>query len=111
MLSDLPLLNQCSIMLWSKSSPRHHIAGSLQCPCFTIFFLKEHNDLCLYRRLHEEQQNVLEVIELCASKELPGFGLRLIFQEALCPFAYLCEHEVGPFMTPYVLMFINFQSY
>ncbi|KAL6629816.1 hypothetical protein ACP70R_029581 [Stipagrostis hirtigluma subsp. patula] len=46
-------------------------------------------------RLHEEHQNVLEVIELCASKELPGSGLRLVFQEALCPFAFLCEREGG----------------
>ncbi|KAL6888651.1 hypothetical protein ACP4OV_009677 [Aristida adscensionis] len=46
-------------------------------------------------RLHEEHQNVLEVIELCASKELPSSGLRLVFQEALCPFAFLCEREGG----------------
>ncbi|KAK3155994.1 hypothetical protein QOZ80_2AG0101430 [Eleusine coracana subsp. coracana] len=46
-------------------------------------------------RLHEEHQNVLEVVELCTSKEFPGSGLRLVFQEALCPFAYLCEHKGG----------------
>ncbi|XP_062224093.1 nuclear pore complex protein NUP160-like isoform X2 [Phragmites australis] len=46
-------------------------------------------------RLHEEHQNVLEVIELCASKEFPNSALRLVFQEALCPFAYLCKREGG----------------
>ncbi|XP_066329314.1 nuclear pore complex protein NUP160-like isoform X1 [Miscanthus floridulus] len=44
-------------------------------------------------RIHEEHPNVLEVIELSASKEFPSFGLRLVFQEALCPFAFLCERE------------------
>ncbi|CAD6251915.1 unnamed protein product [Miscanthus lutarioriparius] len=44
-------------------------------------------------RIHEEHPNVLEVIELSASKEFPSFGLRLVFQEALCPFAFLCEKE------------------
>ncbi|XP_047080549.1 nuclear pore complex protein NUP160 [Lolium rigidum] len=44
-------------------------------------------------RIHEEHQNVLEVIELCASKEFPSSGLRLVFQEALCPFAFMCESE------------------
>ncbi|KAI4964275.1 hypothetical protein ZWY2020_006756 [Hordeum vulgare] len=44
-------------------------------------------------RIHEENQNVLEVIELCALKEFPSSGLRLVFQEALCPFAFMCESE------------------
>ncbi|KAJ1277864.1 hypothetical protein BS78_04G035900 [Paspalum vaginatum] len=44
-------------------------------------------------RIHEEHQNVLELIELDASKEFPSSGLRLVFQEALCPFAFLCERE------------------
>ena len=44
---------------------------------------------------------MLEVIELSASKEFPSFGLRLVFQEALCPFAFLCEREVDSFMTFY----------
>jgi len=47
-----------------------------------------------HRRIHEEHPNVLEVIELGASKEFPSSGLRLIFQEAICPFAFLCEGEV-----------------
>ncbi|EAY84440.1 hypothetical protein OsI_05813 [Oryza sativa Indica Group] len=41
-------------------------------------------------RFHEEQQNVLEVIDLCAFKEFPSSGLRLVFQEELCPFSFLC---------------------
>lgn len=36
---------------------------------------------------------MLEVIELCASKEFPSSGLRLIFEEELCPFAFICESE------------------
>ncbi|CAL5060334.1 unnamed protein product [Urochloa decumbens] len=44
-------------------------------------------------RIHEENLNVLEVIELGASKEFPSSGLRLVFQEALCPFAFLCKRE------------------
>lgn len=64
-------------------------------------FLKEEDGLCIYRRIHEEHQNVLEVIELCALKEFPSSGLRLVFQEALCPFAFMCESEVS-FMISYV---------
>ena len=44
---------------------------------------------------------MLEVIELGASKEFPSSGLRLIFQEAICPFAFLCEGEVGSFFISY----------
>lgn len=36
---------------------------------------------------------MLEVIELSPSKEFPSFGLCLAFQEALSPFAFLCERE------------------
>jgi len=54
-----------------------------------------------HRRIHEEHPNVLEVIELGASKEFPSSGLRLIFQEAICPFAFLCEGEVGSFFISY----------
>ncbi|TVU33474.1 hypothetical protein EJB05_25294, partial [Eragrostis curvula] len=61
--------------------------------CHTIYFGESQHYLAW--RLHEEHQNVIEVIELCASKEFPGSGLRLVFQEALCPFAYLCEREGG----------------
>ncbi|WVZ77924.1 hypothetical protein U9M48_025718 [Paspalum notatum var. saurae] len=39
-------------------------------------------------RIHEEHQNVLEVIELDASKEFPSSGLQLVFQEGRRPGEY-----------------------
>ncbi|XP_015689514.1 nuclear pore complex protein NUP160 [Oryza brachyantha] len=57
-------------------------------------------------RLHEEHQNVLEVIELCASKEFPSTGLRLVFQEALCPFSFLCSREGGRRGTPVYMLYV-----
>uniref|UniRef100_A0A0E0JVF3 Uncharacterized protein n=1 Tax=Oryza punctata TaxID=4537 RepID=A0A0E0JVF3_ORYPU len=57
-------------------------------------------------RFHEEQQNVLEVIDLCASKEFPSSGLRLVFQEALCPFSFLCAREGGRRGTPVYLLYV-----
>uniref|UniRef100_A0A0D9YM82 Uncharacterized protein n=1 Tax=Oryza glumipatula TaxID=40148 RepID=A0A0D9YM82_9ORYZ len=57
-------------------------------------------------RFHEEQQNVLEVIDLCASKEFPSSGLRLVFQEALCPFSFLCAREGGRCGTPVYLLYV-----
>uniref|UniRef100_A0A0D3F0K4 Uncharacterized protein n=1 Tax=Oryza barthii TaxID=65489 RepID=A0A0D3F0K4_9ORYZ len=57
-------------------------------------------------RFHEEQQNVLEVVDLCASKEFPSSGLRLVFQEALCPFSFLCAREGGRRGTPVYLLYV-----
>lgn len=62
-----------------------------------FFFLKKEDGFCC-RRFHEGQQNVLEVIDLCAFKEFPSSGLRLVFQEELCPFSFLCAREVGSLM-------------
>lgn len=49
---------------------------------------------------------MLEVIELGASKEFPSSGLRLVFQEALCPFAYLCEGEGRRRGEPVYLLYV-----
>uniref|UniRef100_A0A0D9VC52 Uncharacterized protein n=1 Tax=Leersia perrieri TaxID=77586 RepID=A0A0D9VC52_9ORYZ len=57
-------------------------------------------------RFHEEHQNVLEVIDFCASKEFPSSGLRLAFQEALCPFSFLCACEGGRRDTPVYLLYV-----
>lgn len=34
------------------------------------------------------------MVELFASKEFPETGLHLVFQDALCPFAFLCKNEI-----------------
>ncbi|KAG8069728.1 hypothetical protein GUJ93_ZPchr0006g46450 [Zizania palustris] len=57
-------------------------------------------------RFHEEHQNMLEVIEFCASKEFASSGLRLVFQEALCPFSFLCACEGGRRGTPVYLLYL-----
>ncbi|XP_058086565.1 nuclear pore complex protein NUP160 isoform X2 [Magnolia sinica] len=45
-------------------------------------------------RIHKNLPNALELVELSASKEFPKGGLRLTFQNALCPFAFICRNEV-----------------
>ncbi|KAL5211508.1 hypothetical protein ABZP36_022355 [Zizania latifolia] len=57
-------------------------------------------------RFHEEHQNMLEVIEFCASKEFASSGLRLVFKEALCPFSFLCACEGGRRGTPVYLLYL-----
>lgn len=49
----------------------------------------------LPRRFHKNLPNVLEVVELFPHKEFPETGLHLVFQDALCPFAFLCKNEVS----------------
>jgi len=36
----------------------------------------------------------MEILELRAEKEIPIFGLRIVFPHALSPFAYICKNEV-----------------
>ncbi|KAJ0985190.1 hypothetical protein J5N97_003546 [Dioscorea zingiberensis] len=50
--------------------------------------------LYLIWRIHKEAPNVLEVFELCACRELPETGLRLVFNDALHPFCFLCKNEI-----------------
>ena len=35
-------------------------------------------------------------MELCAHKEFPRTGIRILFPDALCPFAFICKDEVCP---------------
>ncbi|XP_057768055.1 nuclear pore complex protein NUP160 [Salvia miltiorrhiza] len=37
------------------------------------------------------QANVLEILELCSHKDTPTIGLRLVFSNALFPFAFICR--------------------
>lgn len=48
----------------------------------------------LSRRIHKEQPQSLELLELNASKEFPRVGLRFTFPHALFPFAFICKNEV-----------------
>ncbi|KAI3983809.1 hypothetical protein MKX01_011517 [Papaver californicum] len=52
-------------------------------------------------RIHKNQPNALELIEFSASEEFPKIGLRLIFQDALSPFAFICKSETRS--NPYLL--------
>nr|XP_009417509.1 PREDICTED: nuclear pore complex protein NUP160 [Musa acuminata subsp. malaccensis]XP_018674063.1 PREDICTED: nuclear pore complex protein NUP160 [Musa acuminata subsp. malaccensis] len=46
-------------------------------------------------RLHKDSPNILEVVEVIASKEFPQTGLHLVFQDALCPSAFLCKNVIN----------------
>ncbi|KAK1303809.1 hypothetical protein QJS10_CPB11g01906 [Acorus calamus] len=55
-------------------------------------------------RIHKNLPHVLELVEVSALKEFPKSGLRLVFQDALCPFGLICKNEIqSPGESPYLL--------
>ncbi|XP_052192841.1 nuclear pore complex protein NUP160 isoform X2 [Diospyros lotus] len=46
-------------------------------------------------RIQKDRPNALEINELCGYKEFPKIGLRIIFQDALYPFALICKDETS----------------
>lgn len=51
----------------------------------------------LDRKTSRSQSNLLEIIQLSSHKEMPRKGLRLIFPDALFPFAFVYKDEVSIF--------------
>ncbi|WOL19781.1 hypothetical protein Cni_G28583 [Canna indica] len=45
-------------------------------------------------KLHKDFPNVLEVVEVTGYDELPRTGLRLVFQDSLCPSAFLFKNAI-----------------
>ncbi|XP_042378820.1 nuclear pore complex protein NUP160-like [Zingiber officinale] len=45
-------------------------------------------------RFHKDSPNTLEVIEVISCNGFPQTGLRLVFQDALCPSTYLCKNVI-----------------
>ncbi|PIN25902.1 Nuclear pore complex, Nup160 component [Handroanthus impetiginosus] len=43
----------------------------------------------------KSQSNLLEILELCSHKEISRIGLRLVFPDALFPFAFVCKDEIN----------------
>ncbi|KAF5180787.1 Nuclear pore complex protein [Thalictrum thalictroides] len=55
-------------------------------------------------RIHKSLPNTIEVMELTACNEVPRIGLRLIFPDALSPFAFICKDETSnSIRNPYLL--------
>ncbi|XP_074275102.1 nuclear pore complex protein NUP160 isoform X2 [Silene latifolia] len=46
-------------------------------------------------RICKRLPHAIEILELNADKELPKVGLRVVFPEALSPFACICKNEIG----------------
>ncbi|XP_042002284.1 nuclear pore complex protein NUP160-like isoform X1 [Salvia splendens] len=44
-------------------------------------------------KISRSQGNVLEIVRICSHKDTSTNGLRLVFPEALFPFAYICKTE------------------
>uniref|UniRef100_A0A0E0N9P4 Uncharacterized protein n=1 Tax=Oryza rufipogon TaxID=4529 RepID=A0A0E0N9P4_ORYRU len=82
------------VLVPPRAASGFHVVSSGDSQCYLVW------------RFHEEQQNVLEVIDLCAFKEFPSSGLRLVFQEELCPFSFLCAREGGRRGTPVYLLYV-----
>ena len=72
--------------------------ASIRCMCYSIWYFPSLDfklKFKLPRRLHKNLPNVLEVVELFPHKEFPETGLHIVFQDALCPFAFVCKNEVS----------------
>ncbi|PSS21659.1 Nuclear pore complex protein [Actinidia chinensis var. chinensis] len=55
-------------------------------------------------RINKDHAHALEIQELCAYKEFPNIGLRIIFPDALWPFALICKDETSCASgSPYLL--------
>ncbi|XP_021721051.1 nuclear pore complex protein NUP160-like isoform X2 [Chenopodium quinoa] len=46
-------------------------------------------------RMCRRLPHAIEILELNADKDIPRAGLRILFPEALSPFAYICENEIN----------------
>ncbi|KAF7127679.1 hypothetical protein RHSIM_Rhsim11G0112000 [Rhododendron simsii] len=58
----------------------------------------------LFWRIHKDNPHALEIQELCGYREYPKIGLRIIFPDALCPFAFISKDETsGASGNPYLL--------
>ncbi|KAK9093640.1 hypothetical protein Scep_025109 [Stephania cephalantha] len=47
----------------------------------------------LFWRIHKKLPHVLELLEFSPRNDFPSVGLRLVFQDALCPFAFIWQDE------------------
>ncbi|KAJ7972354.1 Nuclear pore complex protein [Quillaja saponaria] len=71
--------------------------------CASCFVIGDPSTYLIWR-IHKTQPHTLELMELCASKEFPGLGLRITFPDALCPFAFIWKSElIGTTRDPYLL--------
>ncbi|XP_020527451.1 nuclear pore complex protein NUP160 isoform X1 [Amborella trichopoda] len=95
---EVPLLGSDSIQ-WSQVTVPSSLSPSPQ----TVAPITENIAGChvigdssryIIWRIHKNVPNTIELVELSPNREFPKGGLRLIFKDSLCPFAYICRHEV-----------------
>ncbi|XP_068656473.1 nuclear pore complex protein NUP160 isoform X2 [Aristolochia californica] len=94
---EVPLVGSDSIR-WTEVTVPSSLPPSSSEPCGP---LTEDSASChilrdntyVIRRIHKNQPKTLELLELAPCKEIPKTGLRLIFQDSLCPFAFICDNE------------------
>lgn len=53
------------------------------------------NSKYLFWKIAKSQPNVLDILEVYSSEKFPQFGLRILFPDALLPFAHICRDEMG----------------
>ncbi|KAG9144646.1 hypothetical protein Leryth_020942 [Lithospermum erythrorhizon] len=54
-------------------------------------------------RISASEPNVLKITELYGDKEFPRNGLRIVFRDALLPFAFICKNEAYTSPSSYML--------
>ncbi|XP_078447817.1 SUPPRESSOR OF AUXIN RESISTANCE1 isoform X2 [Wolffia australiana] len=75
-----------------RSSPAIHASRSSN-DAAGCHFIDGDRPAYLFWRIHCSVPNVIEVLELCPSKEYPESGLKLVFPEPLFAFSFICRDE------------------
>ncbi|XP_024542730.1 nuclear pore complex protein NUP160 [Selaginella moellendorffii] len=52
-------------------------------------------DCFIIWRIHQSSPSAMEIVQFSPQQDFPGYGLRLLFSEALCPFAGIFPIEVN----------------
>ncbi|KAL5715188.1 hypothetical protein ACHQM5_017047 [Ranunculus cassubicifolius] len=79
----------------TDSTHHHHHPYAPLTEDSTFCHIIQHPTTYLTWRIHKDSPNDLEIIELAACNEVPKFGLRLQFNDALSPFAFICKDEMS----------------
>ncbi|CAA0833564.1 SUPPRESSOR OF AUXIN RESISTANCE1 [Striga hermonthica] len=96
---EVPLLSIDSVEWRQLSVPSSSLASSANTSNESV--AKDYASCCVIGdppsyfiwKISASQTNVLEILELCSHKKIFGTGLRLIFADALHPFAFICKDE------------------
>ncbi|KAK9678031.1 hypothetical protein RND81_11G183300 [Saponaria officinalis] len=99
---EVPLISGDSIKWIEASVPTTAYTASLGSPaiapptedCASCSVFGSPSTYLIWR-ICKRLPHAIEILEFRADKDLPAAGLRIVFPEALSPFAYVCENEIN----------------